>query len=354
MTRRGWALFAALSLLWGIPYLMIRVAVAEFDPVVVAFGRTLLGGLLLLPIALVRRQLAAVFRRWRHLLLYTLVEIVGPWWLLGYAETRLDSSTAGLLIAMVPLLTAALLVITRQDRFGMRRAIGLGIGFAGVAALVGIDLDLHDLGAVFAAIGTVIGYSFGAYMMAHLLGDLPPLGVVTSSLLLSATIYLPFAIWLRPDHLTASATWSVAGLAVLSTALGFLCMFLLIAEAGAARATVVTYINPAVAIALGVVVLGEPFTVGVAIGFPLVIIGAVLATSRSAPMFRSTPRTRPVRGSGRISAPGAAPETAVSQVTMSNSGSRPAGGGSAGQTRVDAVPAATSARRLSTRARWRR
>lgn len=281
MSRRGWVLFAALSLLWGIPYLMIRVAVEVYDPVVVAFGRTFLGGLLLLPIALARRQLMPVLRRWRHLLLYTLVEIVGPWWLLGHAETRLDSSTAGLLIAMVPLLTAVLLVATGRERFGVLRVAGLVIGFGGVAALVGIDLDLHDLGAVAAVVGTVIGYSFGAYMMAHLLGDLPPIGVVTGSLLLSATIYLPFAIWLRPHHLTAPATWSVIGLAVLCTALAFLCIFALIAEAGPGRATVITYINPAVAIVLGILVLGEPMTVGVAIGFPLVIIGALLATSRT-------------------------------------------------------------------------
>ncbi len=281
MSRRGWLLFAALSLLWGVPYLMIRVAVDVYDPVVVAFGRTALGGLVLLPIALGRRQLIPVLRRWRHLLLYTLVEIVGPWWLLGHAETRLDSSTAGLLVAMVPLLTAVLLVVTGRDRIGPRRVTGLIIGFGGVAALVGIDLDLHDVGAVLAVVGTVIGYSFGAYMMAHLLGDLPPIGVVTGSLLLSATIYLPFALWLRPDHLTANATWSVVGLGVLCTALAFVCIFALIAEAGPSRATVITYVNPAIAIVLGIIVLGEPFTVGVAIGFPLVIIGALLATSRT-------------------------------------------------------------------------
>jgi drug/metabolite transporter (DMT)-like permease len=285
-------LFAALSLLWGIPYLMIRVAVEVYDPVVVAFGRTALGGLLLLPLALARHQLMPVLRRWRHLLLYTLVEIVGPWWLLGHAETRLDSSTAGLLVAMVPLLTAVLLVITGRDRFGVRRIAGLVIGFGGVACLVGIDLDLHDLGAVAAVVGTVVGYSFGAYMMAHLLGDLPPIGVVTGSLLLAATIYLPFAIWLHPDHVTATATWSVIGLAVLCTALAFLCIFALIAEAGPGRATVITYVNPAIAIVLGILVLDEPFTVGVAIGFPLVIIGALLATSRSG-TSRSAPDDLP-------------------------------------------------------------
>ena len=296
MSRRGWVLFITLSLLWGIPYLMIRVAVEVYDPVVVAFGRTALGGLLLLPIALARHQLAPVLRRWRSLLLYTVVEIVGPWWLLGHAERQLDSSTAGLLVAMVPLLTALLLAVRGRDRFGARRIAGLVIGFGGVVALVGIDLDLHDAGEVLAVVGTVVGYSFGAYMMAHLLGDLPPLGVVCASLLLAATIYLPFAIWLRPHHVTAPATWSVVGLAVLCTALAFLVIFALVAEAGASRATVAPGIAGAivlafgyrglfpVAIVLGIAVLGEPMTVGVAVGFPLVIVGAVLATSRTRPL----------------------------------------------------------------------
>lgn len=281
MSRRGWLLFGALGLLWGIPYLMIRVAVEVFDPVVVAFARTFLGALLLLPIALYRRQLTPVLRRWRALLLYTVVEIVGPWWLLGHAETRLDSSTAGLLVAMVPLLAAVILVVSGRDRFDLRRVAGLLIGFGGVAALVGIDLDLHDLGAVGSVVLTAIGYAFGAYIIGHLLDDLPPLGVVSASLMLSAVIYLPFAIWLRPTHVTAPAVWSVIGLAVLCTAVAFLCIFALIAEAGPGRATVITYINPAVAIVLGVLVLNEPMTIGMAIGFPLVIVGAVLATSRS-------------------------------------------------------------------------
>lgn len=281
MSRRGWILFIALSLLWGIPYLLIRIAVRDLDPVVVAFGRTALGGLLLLPIALYRRELGAAFKRWKHVLLYTTVEIIGPWWLLSYAETKLTSSTSGLLVAMVPLVAAVILVAAGHDRFGFKRAIGLLIGFGGVAVLVGTDLDLSHAWPVVAAVFTVIGYAFGAYMMGHLVHDVPPYGVITASLLISAVFYLPFAIWLAPDHVTASAGWSVVALAVLPTAMAFVAMFALVAEAGTSRATVVTYINPAVAIVLGVVILSEPMTVGLIIGFPLVIIGAILATSRS-------------------------------------------------------------------------
>ncbi|MBF6191920.1 DMT family transporter [Nocardia implantans] len=280
MTRRGWALFLAMGVIWGVPYAMIRVAVVDLDPIVVAFGRTLIGGLLLLPVALYTDALAPVFRRWRPLLLYTLVEITGPWLLIGYAETTLHSSTVGLLIAAVPLIAVVIVTALGHDRFDARRVAGLFVGFAGVAALVGLDVDLGNPAAI-AAIGlTTVGYAVGPIVINRALADLPPLGVVTASLLLAAVIYAPFAGWLRPSHLTADAGWSVLGLAVVCTAVAFLFFFALIAEVGPARATVITYINPAVAILLGVTALGEPLTAGMAIGFPLVILGSVLGTAR--------------------------------------------------------------------------
>ncbi len=290
MTRRGWTLFIALSLIWGVPYLMIKVAVAEIDPVAVAFGRTFIAAILLLPIALRQQALRPVFVRWKWLLLYTVVEIVGPWWLLGHAETRLNSSTAGLLLAVVPLIAAVLLVLLPRagnadhgqgDRLDARRMLGLGIGLAGVVALVGLDVQLDDLASVAAVMGTAIGYATGPIIINRKLADLPPMGVVTASLIVASVIFSPFAVWLRPTHISAAAGWSVIGLAVICTAVAFLVFFALIAEAGPARATVITYINPAVAIILGVVILNEPFTVGMAIGFPLVIIGSVLATAKA-------------------------------------------------------------------------
>ncbi|MBF6469158.1 DMT family transporter [Nocardia beijingensis] len=279
MTRRGWALFLVMGVIWGVPYAMIRVAVEDLDPIVVAFGRTLIGGLLLLPVALFSRALAPVFRRWRPLLLYTLVEITGPWFLIGYAETTLHSSTVGLLIAAVPLIAVVIVTALGHDRFDARRLLGLLIGFAGVTALVGLDVDLGNPAAI-AAIGlTTIGYAVGPIVINRALADLPPLGVVTASLLLAAAIYAPFAGWLWPARVTADASWSVLGLAVICTAAAFLLFFALIAEVGPARATVITYINPAVAIMLGVTVLDEPLTAGMAIGFPLVILGSVLGTA---------------------------------------------------------------------------
>ena len=283
MSRRGWTLFLALSLIWGVPYLLIRVAVQDLDPVVVAGLRTLIGVAVLLPIALWRRALAPVFRRWKVLLAYTLVEITFPWWLLGMAETRLNSSTAGLMLAVVPLIAAVIVTVLGQDRLDTRRVIGLLIGFTGVAALVGLDIHVEDLKSVGFILLTALGYAIGPIIISRSLSDLPPLGVVAGSLIVASVIYLPFVVWQFPigTPVSAEAIWSVVGLGVLCTAVAFLVFFALIAEAGPARATVITYINPAVAILLGVLVLSEPFTVGTAIGFPLVIIGSILGTART-------------------------------------------------------------------------
>ncbi len=283
MTRRGWLLFGTLGVFWGIPYLFIRIAVTELDPVVVAGGRTLLGALLLLPFALRSKALAPVLARWRWLLVYTAVEIVVPWVLLGHAETRLTSSTTGLLIAMVPIVAAIILTATGQDRLGPRRIAGLLIGLAGVGLLVGLDLRFDDLPAILQVLGVVIGYAIGPIIITRKLADLPSIGVITASLIVAAVAYLPFAIWLRPSTVSAQAIGSVVVLAVVCTAAAFMVMFALIAEAGPARMTLITYVNPAVAVVLGALVLNEPITLGLIVGFPLIILGSILGTWRNAP-----------------------------------------------------------------------
>ncbi|MGV9614563.1 DMT family transporter [Nocardia xishanensis] len=281
MTSRGWLLFLTMGVIWGVPYAMIAVAVEDFDPVFVAFCRTLIGGLLLLPVALYTDALRPVLRRWRPLLLYTLVEISGPWLLIGYAETTLNSSTVGLLIAAVPLI--AILIVTRlgHETIDARRMLGLIVGFAGVAALVGLDVDLSNPAAIGAIGLTTIGYALGPIVINRALADLPPMGVVTASLLLATVLYLPFAALRTPTHFAADAALSVLGLAIVCTAAAFLLFFALISEIGPARATVITYINPAVAIVLGVTLLDEPLTAGMAIGFPLVVLGSFLGTRQS-------------------------------------------------------------------------
>lgn len=280
MTKRAWLLFIALGVLWGMPYLLIRIAVSAVDPLVVAVSRTLIGALLLLPIAWHRKVLLAGFRKWQWLLAYTLLEINIPWLLLGHAETRLNSSTAGLLLAVVPLFAALIVTRLGHESLEPRRLLGLGIGFAGVALLVGMDIHFSDLPAVAATMVVALCYAIGPIVVDRKLKDVPAIGVVTASLIVATLLYAPFAPMVWPEHIPASAAWSVVGLGVLCTATAFLVFFALIAEAGPARATVITYVNPAVAIVLGAVVLSEPLTLGMVIGFPLVIVGSVLGTSR--------------------------------------------------------------------------
>ena len=280
MTRRGWWLFLALGVIWGIPYLLIRIAVASIDPLVVAFGRTLIGALILLPIALHRGALAPVLRRWRIMIVFTVVEISGPWLLLGHAETRLNSSTAGVLLAVIPLITAALGAQLGHERLHGRRLVGLLVGFGGVAAIVGLDIHFSDFGAVAAVALTALGYATGPIIISRKLSDLPPLGVVAASMVIAVLLYAPFAPMLWPAHATAGAIASVATLGIVCTAIAFVLFFALIAEVGPARATVITYINPVVAVILGVIFLHEPLTLGMAIGFPLVIAGSILGTAQ--------------------------------------------------------------------------
>src|SRR5689334_23089479 len=283
MSKRGWILFLSLGLLWGMPYLLIRIAVGEFDPLVVAGTRTLMGSLLLLPVALHRKALAPAFRKWKWLIAFTLIEITVPWLMLGHAETRLNSSTAGLLIAVVPLFAAIIVTKLGHEKLEPRRLLGLCVGFAGVALLVGLDIHFDDLSAVGMTILVALCYAIGPIIIDRKLKDVPAIGVITGSLILASVIYLPFAPFLLPEKVSVASVSSVIGLGVLCTAAAFVVFFALIAEVGPARATVITYVNPAVAIVLGALVLGEKLTPGMAFGFPLVILGSFLGTMRAKP-----------------------------------------------------------------------
>ena len=289
MSKRGWILFLALGLLWGMPYLLIRIAVQEIDPLVMAGTRTLLGSLLLLPLALHRNALIPAFRKWKWLFAFTLIEISVPWLLLGHAETRLNSSTAGLLIAIVPLFAALIVTKLGHEKLEARRLFGLGLGFAGVALLVGLDIHFSDFMAVAATIVVALCYAIGPIIIDRKLADVPAIGVITASLIVATLIYAPFAPFLWPAKVSATAAWSVVGLGVLCTAGAFMVFFALIAEVGPARATVITYVNPTVAIALGAFVLHEPLTAGMLFGFPLVIAGSFLGTMRARPVAAPEP-----------------------------------------------------------------
>ena len=283
MSRRGWLLFIAMGVIWGIPYLLIKVAVADLHPATLVLFRTAIGALLLVPVAASRGALRPLLPHWRAILVYTAVEVAVPWFLLADAERRLSSSLTGLLIAAVPSIGAILVWLSRSgDRIDSRRIAGLALGFLGVAALVGLDVSYRDLGAVGEVLLVAVGYALGPMIIARRLNDLPPVGVVAGSLALSGLAYLPFGLRSLSVALPpVPVLLSVAILGVVCTALAFLLFFALIAEVGPARATVITYVNPAVALLLGVLILGEPFTLGAGVGFLLIVAGSYLATRRS-------------------------------------------------------------------------
>ena len=271
-----------MAVIWGIPYLFIRVAVAEISPAVLVFARTGIATAILLPIAIARVDLRAVLARWRWVVAFAAFEIAGPWVALGSAEQHLSSSLSGLLIAGVPLVGTAIALATGgADRASRAGLFGLLLGLVGVAAIVGSDFASSDATA-FVEIGIVIvGYAIGPAILARRLGGLPAVGVMAAlarSLCarLSADRDLQWPTVVPSTNVLAA----IVILAVLCTAAAFLLFAELIKEIGPVRSTVITYVNPAVAAVLGVLVLNETFSPAMAIGFALVILGSTLATRR--------------------------------------------------------------------------
>ena len=280
MSRRGWLLFAAMSVIWGIPYLLIKVAVGGVPVPVLVLTRVAVGAALLLPIAIRQGQLRVLLPRWRWLVLFACVEIIVPWLLLSEAETRLSSSLSGLLVASVPILVAVLSRLTGgTDRLTPVRWAGLLLGLAGVGLLVGPSASGGDLGSVAEVLVVALGYAIGPLIAARKLGDLPPLAMTAVCLTLASVVYAPLAAVTWPSALpSAKVLAALAGLAVVCTALAFVIFFALIADAGPARASVITYINPAIAVTGGVWLLGERLTPAMAGAFALILGGSVLAT----------------------------------------------------------------------------
>jgi len=283
-----------MGLIWGIPYLFIKIAVAELTPASLVLLRTAIGAGLLLPVAFARKDLGPLLPHWKWIVAYTFVEVAAPWFFLSDAERRISSSLSGLLIALVPSIGAILAWATgTDDRLDLRRVVGLGLGFLGVAALVGLDVGAGDIGAVGEVALVALGYAVGALIIARKLQGLPLFGVVASSLALTMVVYAPVGVAQLPRSMPSpEVIAAVAMLGVICTALAFLVFFPLVAEVGAARATVITYVNPAVALALGVVFLKEPLTVGIVLGFVLIVLGSVLATRRTAPARPSAALSR--------------------------------------------------------------
>lgn len=280
MGRKGLTYFFALGIIWGTPYLFIRIAVQDVEPAVLVGLRVSIAAALLLPIAAFRRELIPALRYWPWIVVFAVLEITMAFLALGYAGQRLTSSLIALIVAAVPIVAAVLArAIGLDSRLGGTRILGLAVGISGVALLVGLDVEGAQFWGVGAVLIAVLGYASAPIVVSTKLSDAPSLGVITWALLLNAVFYAPFTVWLWPTAgVPASTWWSIGILGVVPTAVAFVLLFALVAEVGPARTTVITFINPAVAVILGIIVLSEPVTWGLVLGFPLVLAGSFLAT----------------------------------------------------------------------------
>jgi drug/metabolite transporter (DMT)-like permease len=291
MTRRAWGAFAAVSVLWGLPYIFIKIADdGGMPPLVLAWSRVVLGAAILLALARRAGTLPTLRDRGPWLAAFALAEIAIPFPMIAVGEQHVASSTAAILIATVPLLIAILsLRLEPTERVTGRRLLGLLVGLAGVAALVGVDVsgDGGELLGVGAVLIAACGYATGPLILKRGLADLDPIATMGACLAIAAVILTPFAAFDLPSGApTAGAFASVVVLGVLCTALALVLMAILIDAAGPARASIITYINPVIALALGIAFLGESPGAGSLIGLALILVGSWLST-------RSSSRTEP-------------------------------------------------------------
>jgi len=288
MTRRAWLLFILSSVIWGVPYLFIKIAVdAGVAPAFVAWSRIALAAALLLPLAIRRKVLQGLRERTAAIIGYTACEVAVPFILISIGEQYITSSLTAILVATMPLMVALLsLRLIPGEHLSGKRLIGLLIGFAGVVALLGFDVAgraTELLGAALVLVAT-LGYAIAPIIVSRRLSDLDPLGPVTASLLIATVALLPPAIATFPSQLpSVSALIAIAVLGIICTAAGLLVFFRLIAEAGPSRASVITYVNPLVAVIVGVVTLGERLSLVSVAGLGLILVGSWVSTGGSHP-----------------------------------------------------------------------
>ena len=288
MSRRGWSLFFLVGFLWGIPYLFIKVAVDKetgFPPAVVVFGRVLIGAAILLPIAIKDGSLKSAFTGIKYIAFYALLEMIGPWILIGTAEQSISSGLAGLLVASVPIWST---IITSfygdKSVWHYKRLLGILIGFMGVILVVGIESITGSSSPVAIAmmLAASMLYAYAIIMIRRALPDGSGVAINGLAMATAALFYLPFTIWLWPTHqVSVNAIYSVVALGILSTGAAFALFFLVVKEIGPARSSLVTYLNTAFAVVLGILILNEPLTTGIVVGLPLVLIGSYLASRKT-------------------------------------------------------------------------
>jgi drug/metabolite transporter (DMT)-like permease len=285
MTWRTGFTFAALCVIWGLPYFFIKLALVEISPLGVAWARIALGAAVLVPVAWKRGALRSAGLHKRAICAFAFAELIGPFFLISQGERWVSSSLAGILISTMPLIVILLApLFGLHEPLGARRLTGLLLGFIGVVTLLGLDSVGGPLGwaGVASIIVATVGYAVGSQIVQRYLSGVDELGAVAASLAVATVVLLPAAAWTAPASVPSTLVLASLGvLGVVCTALALILYFYLISQIGAARASVITYVNPAVAALLGGVILHESFGLGSALGLILILLGSWLATHRA-------------------------------------------------------------------------
>jgi len=288
MSRRNLILFVLAGFLWGIPYLFIRVAVDHetgFSPAIVVFSRVFIGALILVPIAIYDKSIFAAIKGWKYIAVYALFEMAIPWILIGTAEQSITSGLAGLLVASVPIFSTIIAsMYGDKSVWHPRRLFGMAIGFLGVFLLVGIEsfTGSSDPVAIFMMLGASVGYAYAVIYITNKMPGVSGVAINAIAMAMTALLYSPALFLAWPDHqVSQSAIYSIIALGIFSTGIAFAVFFTVMAEIGPTRASLVTYMNTAFAVVLGVLILSEPLTIGIIVGLPLVLIGSYLASRKT-------------------------------------------------------------------------
>ena len=285
MSRRAYFHFAVSGLFWGIPYLLMKVAVRDFPPAVIVCGRVLIGAAILIPIAIHQKVLMDAIRGWRYVLPYAIFEMMIPWILITNAEKKISSGLAGLLVATVPIWSTIFASLAGDKTvWHSKRLVGIAVGFAGLVGLVGYEsiFGETDIISILMMLVAAISYSFAVNMISIKLPDVSGIAINGVAMFITAVAYAPLMImqWPAAGTVSSESALSLLALGIFCTALAFISFFIVMKEIGPARASIGTYVNTAVAVVLGVIILSEPLTLGIIIGLPLVMIGSFLASRK--------------------------------------------------------------------------
>ena len=284
MTRKSLFNFVLVGILWGIPYLLMKVAVEDFPPAAVVAGRTLIGASILIPVAVYRKTFKGAVLGFKYVAFYALMEMIGPWILITTAEQKIDSGLAGLLVSTVPIF-ATIITSLRGDHsvWQFKRIIGIVVGFIGLILVVGIESlsGNSDPLSIAMVILAAMGYSYAVIMVTSNLPLVDGIAINGLAMAITSVFWAPVAIAQWPSSISLNSALSLLALGVFSTAFAFIVFFKVMAEIGPARGSLVTYLNTAIAVVLGVIILKEPLTVGIVVGLPLVLVGSYLASRKN-------------------------------------------------------------------------